>query len=293
MPNDKIYCENCRSELIDESERIERLHERCKPNLDELLKLMKFANDIRPLLEFEPFEEIGISDLRESEYGPGFMTENGIVTFFSYRHSQEKEIPVSFYQFTGLKKLELVDCTPADQFKALHKLTELEEIYFSEILFKEIPNSLTQLKKLKKLILNENEFYKIGDSIGQLHQLEYLELNHNELELTTLPDSIGQLHQLKYLDLSYNNLTDLPESIGQLQYLEFLDLTYNKLTSLPESIGKLKNLKDLIIGENQLSVIPESIGELTELETLTLGGNRLTVLPESFRKLKKLKYFDP
>lgn len=67
MPDDRMLCENCGKELVEESERKERLHKRCKPNPEELRKLEEIERLIR-VYHFESSND----DLKDVQLGNAF-----------------------------------------------------------------------------------------------------------------------------------------------------------------------------------------------------------------------------
>ncbi|KAL1117306.1 hypothetical protein AAG570_004632 [Ranatra chinensis] len=75
------------------------------------------------------------------------------------------------------------------------------KIYFSSLLQKNFPVSLSHLVKLE---LANNRLRSLPENFGLLVNLRHLDLYKNEL--TTLPLSFGSLRSLRWLDLNSNPL---------------------------------------------------------------------------------------
>ncbi len=237
------FCPNCYKQLIEKSEREQRVHERCKPNQDELRRLEEIERLIREDDEEEEFK---------LEMGKNYTIDNGMVVSFDlYMENFDDPVLELVAQFTSLKKLCLayIGNLP-DSFTNLNLL---EEIDLSGNMFEEFPKVLTTLKNLKKINMAQNIIDAVPEELFELDLVE-LDLSYNPV-LKNIPESLGNLKNLKVLSLSDTQLTELPESMGNLVNLEKFELLRTNITTLPESLGNLKKLKYLAFPYMDISAL--------------------------------------
>jgi len=139
------------------------------------------------------------------------------------------------------------------------KLVNLEELYLSANLLKNIPQSFNEVS----------------------HCLKILDLRSNRLT-SPLSSVLFSLSQLEVLDLSCNNLTFLPPDIARLWKLRRLYLFNNDIRHLPLEIGALKHLQELLLQGNLLRRLPLTLSKLTNtLTNLKVGDNPLVEPPKN------------
>nr|AYU56586.1 ERECTA-like protein [Oropetium thomaeum] len=200
---------------------------------------------------------------------------------------------------------------------AIGELKSLQDLQGNK-LTGQIPDEIGDCVSLKYLDLSSNLLYgDIPFSVSKLKLLEELNLKNNQLT-GPIPSTLSQIPNLKILDLAQNKLTgDIPRLIYWNEVLQYLGLRGNSLTgtlspdmcqltglwylwyglilltfvafricsdvrgnkltgTIPEGIGNCTSFEILDISYNQISgEIPYNIGYL-QVATLSLQGNRLT-----------------
>ncbi|XP_050382983.1 MDIS1-interacting receptor like kinase 2-like [Argentina anserina] len=164
------------------------------------------------------------------------------------------------------------------------------------LLYGNLPSSLSNLSKLIYLDLATNQFFgRIPSEIGLLTSLTILYLHGNDIN-GSIPNEIGSLRSIKELVLGENSLTGpIPASLWSLGNLTFLYLSSNHLTgTVLQDIGNLKSLTQLHLQFNNLTgPIPASIGNLASLTALALLNNTFYgSIPSSLGNLTKLTWLD-
>ena len=153
--------------------------------------------------------------------------------------------------------LQYIKQAAADQAERL----DLSGLLHIEIL----PPEIGQLSNLKELYLSNIHLSKLPPEIYKLSKLEILDIGFNQLK--KLNPEIGQLTNLRKLFLNDNRLTNLPPEIGKLSKLEVLSLRHNYLSQIPIELGNLSNLRTLYLANN-LNLVdppPEILSKGTEV----------------------------
>ncbi|OEL38600.1 LRR receptor-like serine/threonine-protein kinase ERL1 [Dichanthelium oligosanthes] len=163
------------------------------------------------------------------------------------------------------------------------------------LLYGDIPFSISKLKQLEDLILKNNQLTgPIPSTLSQIPNLKTLDLAQNKLT-GDIPRLIYWNEVLQYLGLRGNSLTGtLSPDMCQLTGLWYFDVRGNNLTgTIPEGIGNCTSFEILDISYNQISgEIPYNVGYL-QVATLSLQGNRLTGrIPEVIGLMQALAVLD-
>lgn len=133
----------------------------------------------------------------------------------------------------------------------LSKLTNLKIAFFSNNLFREIPDAFKKCQNLYMLGFKANKIEKFAEDILP-HSISWLILTDNKL--TKLPDSIGDLTKLQKFPLAGNLLTSLPNTMQNCTNLELIRLSANRLTHIPDWLLELPKLSWLAISGNNCSI---------------------------------------
>lgn len=112
------------------------------------------------------------------------------------------------------------------------------------------------MTQLTELYLSDMRLTTISPSIGKLANLEYLDLSNNRLR--SLPSEIGNLKKLRVLDLSDNRFSKVPECLRKLKSLRDVAFRHNALSELPSWLPTLK-LDYFFCKGNDFETIPPHI----------------------------------
>lgn len=146
-----------------------------------------------------------------------------------------------------LRVLDLAECHPKGELKALAALQKLEVLKVSAAfdgLKGKIPEELGTIKTLRKLNLSGGQLYgTIPDNLGHLKELK---LNNNELT-GTIPQSILASKSIMKLDVSRNYMSgevDIPE--GGLESCLIIIAGFNNFRSTPTTMERLFTPKSML-----------------------------------------------
>ncbi|XP_030963553.1 probable LRR receptor-like serine/threonine-protein kinase At3g47570 [Quercus lobata] len=190
------------------------------------------------------------------------ITLPNIETFHIYINQFTGPIPISIYNASNLKTLEL------SKNKLSGRVPSLEKLYRVSVFV--LANN-----KLGNGGANDLSFLcSLTNSTYRTH----LQISHNNFG-GELPKCIANFSTtLTLLSLENNKISgNIPNGIGNLINLENLDTWKNKLLgNIPFEIGKLRKLQNLALSKNNFfGNIPSSLGNLTLLISLYLEANNL------------------
>ncbi|XP_027065605.2 probably inactive leucine-rich repeat receptor-like protein kinase IMK2 [Coffea arabica] len=156
------------------------------------------------------------------------------------------------------------------------------------LLFGDVPPSLSKLSILQKLDLGHNQIFgTIPSELGSLSRLQELDLSSNSLN-GSFPDSFSNLSSLVSLNLKNNFLDNqIPATLDRLQNLSVLNLSHNQFKGpIPLSIGNITSLTLLDLSENNFTgEIPTSLADLPKLASLDVSYNNLSgMVPSTLSK---------
>jgi hypothetical protein len=164
--------------------------------------------------------------------------------------------------FTLADTLEILDLSqnqlthlPPD-FGRLHKL---KIVFFSDNLFTEFPEVLSQCRALDMIGFKANQIASISETAIP-HNTRWLILTNNQIQ--KLPSSIGRCLRIQKLMLAGNQLTKLPDELASCKNLGLLRISANKIEKLPDWLWTMPRLSWLAYSGNpcqQKPIIPSNI----------------------------------
>ena len=178
---------------------------------------------------------------------PKELTQCQKLTVLNLRENTIHQLPaVGFGNLTNLEVLDLSNfffVEPSKKIKALPddfgNMTSLRELYLSDHVIEELPQSFTKLKNLEILDIRNNLLQDLPADFGSLASLKRCMLQTNELK--NLPNSMENMNYLEELNLSFNKGLNEEAVLGvlvNLQELTQLNISYNKFT-----VGMVERLK--------------------------------------------------
>lgn len=150
----------------------------------------------------------------------------------------------------------------------LERLTNLKIAFFSNNLFKEVPDAFKGCKNLYMLGLKANQIKEFSENILPL-SISWLILTDNQIE--KLPESIGDLVKLQKVALAGNKLTSLPLTMKNCKNLELLRLSANNLKEIPKWLYTLPKLSWLAFSGNDCSLRKKAQLDDSSMDTLELS----------------------
>jgi hypothetical protein len=161
------------------------------------------------------------------------------------------EFPMEIFSLA--ETLELLDlsanklsCLPFD----FGKLSKLKIVFFSDNLFTELPDVLSECRELEMIGFKSNRIEHVSES-ALPENTRWLILTNNKIR--KLPSSIGNCKRLQKVALAGNQLTELPVEMANCKNLELLRISANQLTELPEWLLKSPKLSWLAFAGNPFS----------------------------------------
>lgn len=173
-------------------------------------------------------------------------------------------------QLRGVTHLRLSCELKEFPFEIFELADTLEKLDLSGNYLSSLPDEFGCLKKLKIVFFSDNLFTELPEVLSQCPELEMIGFKSNQItfisENTFTPN-------LRWLILTNNKLKALPESIGKCTRLQKVALAGNRLTELPDSMKYCRKIQLLRISANELKVLPEWLFELPELSWLAFSAN--------------------
>ena len=179
-------------------------------------------------------------------------------------------------ELQGIKQLTLSENLTTFPQKIFDLSPTLEVLDLSNNQLSSLPN-LKRLTHLKIAFFSNNLFKEVPDAFLSCENLYMLGLKANQIEF--FAENILPLN-VTWLILTDNKIKTLPESIGNLSKLQKFALAGNQLSTLPQSMQKCKNLELLRLSANNLTHIPHWILELPKLAWLAYSGNNCSIQPQ-------------
>uniref|UniRef100_A0A8C1MI18 Decorin n=1 Tax=Cyprinus carpio TaxID=7962 RepID=A0A8C1MI18_CYPCA len=163
--------------------------------------------------------------------------------------------------------------------KAFSSLINLERLYLSKNLLKDVPANIP--KSLQELRIHENQINKIKkSSFAGMANVIVMELGSNPLSSSGVDNgAFADLKRVSYIRIADTNITSIPK--GLPSSLFELHLDGNKITKVTaDSLKGLKNLSKLGLSHNEISVVENgSLANMPHLRELHLDNNMLTSVP--------------
>lgn len=133
-----------------------------------------------------------------------------------------------------------------------------------------LPNDFGRLAKLKIAFFSDNLFTELPEVLSDCPQLEMIGFKSNQISIVSeksIPNTT------RWLILTNNQITQLPKSIGNCSRLQKVAFAGNKLSSLPTEMVNCKNLELLRISANEIKELPKWLLSLPKLSWLAFAGN--------------------
>ncbi|KAI4874803.1 hypothetical protein NFI96_021879 [Prochilodus magdalenae] len=173
--------------------------------------------------------------------------------------------------------------------KAFAPLVNLERLYLSKNLLKEVPSNIP--KSLQELRIHENQISKIKKaSFAGMVNVIVMELGSNPLTSSGVDGgAFADLKRVSYIRIADTNITAIPK--GLPSSLSELHLDGNKITKVTtDSLKGLKNLAKLGLSHNEISVVENgSLAMVPHLRELHLDTNSLTAVPAGLPEHKYIQ----
>ncbi|XP_056167052.1 disease resistance protein RPV1-like isoform X2 [Syzygium oleosum] len=189
------------------------------------------------------------------------------------RCSSLKRIESSIGNLQSLIELKIEACNYlTDLPKEIGALVKLKHFSLSRCsTLRELPGSIGNLTSLTELDLSDMIIRELPNSIGKIN-LEELDLSgHNEM-IGEIPIRIGELSSLRILNLMGTHISGIPRTINMLHHLQTLNLKEcHKIQGLPELPTSLTSL---LLESNSLLSVP-NLSNLTNLVELQLSKGYL------------------
>uniref|UniRef100_A0A8C1XZ23 Decorin n=1 Tax=Cyprinus carpio TaxID=7962 RepID=A0A8C1XZ23_CYPCA len=173
--------------------------------------------------------------------------------------------------------------------KAFSSLINLERLYLSKNLLKDVPANIP--KTLQELRIHENQINKIKkSSFAGMANVIVMELGSNPLSSSGVDNgAFADLKRVSYIRIADTNITSIPK--GLPSSLFELHLDGNKITKVTaDSLKGLKNLSKLGLSHNEISVVENgSLANVPHLRELHLDSNMLTAVPSGLPEHKYIQ----
>lgn len=170
----------------------------------------------------------------------------------------------------GVKQLKL-SCELTEFPKEIFELAStLELLDLSGNKLSSLPSNFSLLSNLKIAFFSDNLFTEFPEVLSQCDQLEMVGFKANKISVVN--ENVFP-KQLRWLILTNNYITQLPQSIGNCNRLQKCGLAGNKLTSLPSQMANCQNLEFLRISANNIIVFPKWLLTLPKLSWLAFDAN--------------------
>lgn len=162
-----------------------------------------------------------------------------------------REFPIELFSLADT--LELLDLSnnhlnslPND----FGKFSKLKIVFFSDNLFTEYPEVLTQCPLLEMVGFKSNSIVHISEK-ALSENIRWLILTNNKIE--RLPKSIGKCYRLQKVALAGNQIKELPDEMQNCRNLELIRISANHIHILPGWLLRLPKLSWLAYSDNPCS----------------------------------------
>jgi Leucine-rich repeat (LRR) protein len=213
-------------------------------------------------------------------------------------------IPISTYELTNLKILDLSNNKFEDLPDELVRFNVLETLELSDNLFKMVPKSVKMITSLKTLGLARNLLMKLEyELLEKLIHLEKLCILENHGTLVSPSEFIYKwelgfirfwnsalidVQKCGILDMSFIRMPRFPTEFTDkhhsysLNTMTQLNLSSTKLNNFDDFFIRLTELKHINLANNSIDNWPSGFDKLSKLRTLNMAQNFLTSLPICF-----------
>lgn len=174
------------------------------------------------------------------------------------------EFPTELFDLVNT--LELLDLSGNKLCALPHdfgKFKKLKIAFFSDNLFTEYPDVLSECPLLEMVSFKSNQIKSISEKAISKN-IRWLILTNNKI--AQLPKSIGNCHRLQKVALAGNQLSELPDEMAQCKNIELLRISANQIHTLPQWLFKLPKLSWLAYSDNPCSANLQSNQVLDEIE---------------------------
>lgn len=179
-------------------------------------------------------------------------------------------------ELKGIKSLKLLNCNLTQFPTEIFELADsLEILDLSSNQLSELPSDFGRLHKLKIVFFSDNLFTELPEVLTDCPQLEMIGFKANQIK-TVSEKSIHP--NTRWLILTNNQITSLPSSIGKCTRLQKCMLAGNQLAELPVEMANCKNIELLRLAANKFESFPEWLFNLPRLSWLAIAGNTCTKL---------------
>jgi hypothetical protein len=133
-----------------------------------------------------------------------------------------------------------------------------------------LPHNFGQLRKLRIVFFSDNLFTEFPEVLSQCEHLEMIGFKANSISHIP-PNAFPP--KLRWLILTNNHIETIPPSIGDCIYLQKVMLAGNRLSHLPIEMSACRNIELLRISANQFTSLPDWLLSLPRLSWLAFNGN--------------------
>lgn len=152
-----------------------------------------------------------------------------------------------------------------------------------------LPADFKKFKKLKIAFFSDNVFTELPDVLSECPLLEMIGFKANQIANIS-EKAISK--NVRWLILTNNRISKLPHSIGHCTRLQKVALAGNLISELPASMANCQNLELLRISANQLKEIPTWLWSLPKLAWLAYSDNPCSFKTHHIKSIPTISWHD-
>ncbi len=140
-----------------------------------------------------------------------------------------------------------------------------------------LPADFGKLSKLKIAFFSDNLFTELPEVLSDCRSLDMIGFKSNQIESVpenSLPETT------RWLILTNNKISAIPRSIGKCRRLQKVAFAGNRLNGLPDDMAQCTNLELLRISANQFTQLPGWLLHMPKLAWLAVAGNPFSRLAQ-------------